>query len=153
MKTSLCCPQATLRTRPTPNAASSPLFLFIISFKKEFRDHHYGFMVSTDLLTIRVGHITWMPSIMSFQMDAENVKFEGKIRGHYVYRITDGLELPTRYVFKKPWTVLVFEEDEAGYGQWSLTPPGGAITYHVDLKTNKVHERSEWSTALGSRRR
>ena len=61
-----------------------------------------------------------------FQMDAENVQFEGKIR---------------RYVFKKPWTdkklvmkfvmgeqtftdsegraVLVFEEDEAGYGQWS----------------------------------
>ena len=76
-----------------------------------------------------------------FQMDAENVQFEGKIRGHYVYRITAGLELPTRYVFKKPWTdkklavkfvmgeqtftdsegraVLVFEEDEAGYGQWS----------------------------------
>ena len=78
---------------------------------------------------------------MVFQMDAEDVQFEGKIRGHYVYRITAGLELPTRYVFKKPWidgkltmkvamgeqsftdsegrAVLVFEEDEAGYDQWS----------------------------------
>ena len=79
------------------------------------------------------------------QMDAKDVQFEGKIRGHYVYRITAGLERPTRYIFKRPWTdtklnmaivmgeetftdskgraVLVFEEDEAGYGQWANRVP------------------------------
>ena len=82
---------------------------------------------------------------VTFQMDAKDVQFEGNIRGHYVYRMTAGLELPTRYVFKKPWTdkklnmaivmggetftdskgraVLVFEEDEAGYGQWANEKP------------------------------
>ena len=62
-----------------------------------------------------------------------------------MYRITAALKLPTRYVLKQPWTdkklnmaivmgeetctdskgrtVLVFEEDKAGHGQWANEKP------------------------------
>ena len=78
---------------------------------------------------------------MQLQLDANDVNFEGKIRGHYVYHITTGLELPTRFIFKQPWAdkklntrfvngeqtwtdsngenVLCFEEYETGYNEWA----------------------------------
>tara|TARA_B110001450_G_C17327055_1_gene361830 strand:- start:298 stop:537 length:240 start_codon:yes stop_codon:yes gene_type:complete len=77
---------------------------------------------------------------MQFELDAKDVTFEGNIRGRYVYHITKGLVVPTRYVFQQPWTdmklviafvngeetfldsndqiVLCFEKDETGYCDW-----------------------------------
>ena len=71
-----------------------------------------------------------------------DLKFEGIVRGHYVYHRMSGLALPTRYVFKGPWTdkklgmgmkngemaywdtkgrpVLVWEDDEDEYYQWQI---------------------------------
>lgn len=74
--------------------------------------------------------------------DLGDLRYEGRIRGHYVYHMSSGLSLPTRYVFKGPWTdkklgmsmkdgeltywdskgrpVLVWENDEDEYYQWEV---------------------------------